>query len=56
MFWCKSKRLHYLVSKNYFVSSDKNKAKLQENSKPLAITHAEGFKNDFWILIYPQVL
>ena len=48
MLWFKSKRLHDLGKiSNYFISSGKIKIKLLENSKPLAIIHAEDFKKYF---------
>ena len=48
MLWSKSKRLLDLGKiNNFFVSSGKIKIRLQENSKPLAITHVEDFKKYF---------
>ena len=48
MLWSKIKRLHNLGKiSNYFISSGKIKIKLQENGKPLAVTHAEDFKKYF---------
>ena len=48
MLWSKSKRLLDLGKiNNFYVSSGKIKIRIQENSKPLAITHVEGFKNYF---------
>ena len=44
MLWSKSKRLLDLGKiNNFFVSSSKIKIRLQENNKPLAITHVEDF-------------
>ena len=46
--WIKSKKSHDLGKiSNYFISSGKIKIKLLENSKPLAIIHAEDFKKYF---------
>ena len=47
MLWSKRKRLHDLEKIDYSISSGKIKIKLQENSKPLAITHADDFKKYF---------
>ena len=48
MLWSKSKRLLDLGKiNNFFVSSGKIKIRLQENSKPLAITHVQDFKKYF---------
>ena len=47
MLWFKSKILHNLGKINdYFVSSGNIKIKLQENSKPLEITHAKDLKKN----------
>ena len=48
MLWSKSKRLLDLGKiNNFYVSSGKIKIRIQENSKPLSITHAEDFKKYF---------
>ena len=48
MLWSKSKRLLDLGKiNNFYVSSGKIKIRLQENRKPLAITHAGDFKKYF---------
>ena len=48
MLWSKSKRLLDLGKiNNFYVSSGKIKIRIQENSKPLSITHVEDFKKYF---------
>ena len=48
MLWSKSKRLLDLGKiNNFYVSSGKIKIRIQENSKPLAITHVKDFKKYF---------
>ena len=48
MLWSKSKRLLDLGKiNNFYVSSGKIKIRIQENSKPLSITHVEDFKKCF---------
>ena len=48
IFWSKSKRLLDLGKiNNFYVSSGKIKIRIQENSKPLSITHVEDFKKYF---------
>ena len=48
MLWSKSKRLLDLGKiNNFYVSSGKIKIRIQENSKPLSITHVEDLKKYF---------
>ena len=48
MLWSKSKRLLDLSKINHFyISSSKIKIRIQENGKPLAITHVKEFKKYF---------
>ena len=48
MLWSKSKKLLDLGKiNNFYISSGKIKIRIQENSKPLSITHVEDFKKYF---------
>ena len=46
--WSKSKRLHAMKQiHSYYVSSGTVKEKLEENSRPISITHATDFSQHF---------
>ena len=46
--WSKSKRLHAMKQiHNYYVSNGTMKVKLEENSRPISITHATDFHKHF---------
>ena len=46
--WSKSKRLHAMKQiHSYYVSNGTMKVKLEENSRPISITHATDFDKNF---------